>query len=52
MVKVFGTDEFKVLIGGDKTGESNKRFYDAFVPLAERIYTDYVAEQAAGEHDE
>ena len=35
-----------LVIGGDKTGKNNKRFYDAFVALAERIYAQYLAEQA------
>lgn len=34
-----------LLIGGDKTGESNARFYAAYVPIAERIYAEYLAEQ-------
>jgi len=31
-----------LLIGGDKTG--NQRFYDVMVPLADRIYDDYLRE--------
>lgn len=32
-----------LLIGGDKTGQ--KRFYEVFVPIAERIWESYLAEQ-------
>ena len=31
-----------LLIGGDKTGDA--RFYDVMVPLADRIYDDYLKE--------
>ena len=31
-----------LLIGGDKTG--NDRFYDEYVPLADRLYDDYLLE--------
>ncbi len=31
-----------LLIGGDKTGDD--RFYDRMVPLADRLYDDYLAE--------
>ena len=31
-----------LLIGGDKT--SNKRFYDEYVPIADRLYDQYLAE--------
>jgi len=31
-----------LLIGGDKTGDD--RFYDVMVPLADRIYDDYLKE--------
>ena len=31
-----------LLIGGDKTGQD--RFYDLMVPLADRIFADYLAE--------
>ena len=31
-----------LLIGGDKTG--NDRFYEEFVPLADRLYDDHLAE--------
>ncbi len=39
-----------LLIGGDKSGD--RRFYARIVPLAERIWRDYLAEQAAGLHEE
>ena len=38
-----------LLIGGDKTGD--ERFYETYVPRAERIWEQYLAEQAAGLHD-
>lgn len=31
-----------LLIGGDKTG--NDRFYDEYVPIADRLYDEYLAE--------
>jgi hypothetical protein len=31
-----------LLIGGDKTG--NKRWYDVFIPIAERIYEEHLIE--------
>ncbi|MGK7874738.1 MAG: type II toxin-antitoxin system RelE/ParE family toxin [Xenococcaceae cyanobacterium] len=31
-----------LLIGGDKTGD--KRFYDKYIPLAEQLYDEYLAE--------
>ena len=31
-----------LLIGGDKTG--NKRFYDVYVPIADRLYDQYLEE--------
>ena len=31
-----------LLIGGDKTG--NDRFYDEYVPLADRLYDEYLSE--------
>lgn len=34
-----------VLLGGDKTGVSNSRFYATFIPNAERIYAEYLAER-------
>lgn len=33
-----------VLIGGDKTGLSDKRFYGEYVPRAERILKEYLVE--------
>jgi len=39
-----------LLLGGDKTGDD--RFYETFVPRAERVWEQYLAEQAAGQHDE
>jgi hypothetical protein len=31
-----------LLLGGDKTG--NDRFYEAYIPLADRLYDEYLAE--------
>jgi hypothetical protein len=31
-----------LLIGADKTG--NKRFYDEYIPIADRLYDEYIAE--------
>ena len=31
-----------LLIGGDKTGDD--RFYDAYIPIADRLYEAYLAE--------
>jgi len=31
-----------LLVGGDKTGQD--RWYESFVPLAERLYADYLEE--------
>lgn len=39
-----------LLVGGDKTGDD--RFYEEMVPKAEKIWAQYLAEQAAGLHDE
>ena len=39
-----------LLLGGDKTGED--RFYETFVPRAERVWEQYLAEQEAGLHNE
>lgn len=33
-----------VLIGGDKTGASSDRFYREYIPQAERILREYLAE--------
>lgn len=41
-----------LLLGGDKTGMDDARFYREMVPQAERIWREYLAEQAAGEHEE
>jgi len=38
-----------LLIGGDKSGDT--KFYARLVPLAERIWNQYLAEQTAGEHE-
>ena len=38
------------LVRGDKTGDD--RFYEVMVPLAEKIWEQYLAEQAAGLHHE
>lgn len=40
-----------LLIGGVKTGTSDARFYREMVPRAKRIWKQYLAEQARGEHD-
>lgn len=39
-----------LLIGGNKAGD--KKFYDWIIPLAERIWEEYLAEQRAGKHDD
>lgn len=39
-----------LILGGDKTGDG--RFYERMVPRAENIWAQYLAEQAAGLHDE
>jgi hypothetical protein len=31
-----------LLVGGDKTGD--ERFYEAFIPVADRLYDEYVDE--------
>ena len=38
-----------LLIGGDKSGDS--RFYQRLVPQAERLWREYLREQAAGLHE-
>ena len=38
-----------LLLGGDKTGSG--RFYEVMLPLAERIWEQYLEEQAAGMHE-
>lgn len=40
-----------VLIGGDKTGVSTDRFYRAYIPQAERILREYLAEIEEEDHD-
>ncbi|MBI2944300.1 MAG: type II toxin-antitoxin system RelE/ParE family toxin [Candidatus Wallbacteria bacterium] len=37
-----------LIIGGNKSG--NARFYDQIVPVAEKIWEEYLAEQKAGKH--
>lgn len=37
-----------LILGGDKTGTTNARFYEALVPKCEKIWEDYLAEQAGG----
>ena len=39
-----------LLIGGDKTGDD--RFYETMIRVAEKIWEQYLAEQARGEHEE
>lgn len=39
-----------VLVGGDKTGD--ERFYKRLIPIAERIWEQYLEEQRAGLHEE
>ena len=39
-----------LLIGGNKTGDD--RFYERMVPLADRIFDEYLAEQRSGRHEE
>jgi len=39
-----------LIIGGDKTGDD--RFYDTMIRLAEKIWEQYLAEQARGEDEE
>jgi hypothetical protein len=36
------------IIGGNKSGEP--RFYERIIPLAERIWEEYLAEQKGGKH--
>ena len=38
-----------LLIGGDKTGESDARFYRRLVPIAEAVWEEYLADMAAEE---
>ena len=39
-----------LIIGGNKAG--NPHFYRRLVPVAERIWREYLAEQAAGQHED
>ncbi len=39
-----------LILGGDKTGDP--RWYDVAVPRADRLFEQYLAEQAAGEHED
>ena len=44
VVAADGSGAPKLLIGGDKTGVGNKRFYAQMIPLAERIWQEYLDE--------
>lgn len=33
-----------LLIGGDKTGVSNRRFYERYIRIADDLYDEYIAE--------
>ena len=33
-----------LLVSGDKTGVSNQRFYARYVPIANRLYNEYISE--------
>ncbi len=39
-----------LLLGGDKSGDS--RFYEVFIPKAERIFDEYLREQREGRHED
>jgi hypothetical protein len=41
-----------LIIGGDKTGLNSAGFYAGMIATSERIWRQYLAEQARGEHDE
>jgi hypothetical protein len=41
-----------LIIGGDKTGQNSDDFYRRMIGESERIWKNYLAEQARGEHDE
>ena len=41
-----------VLMGGDKTGVNSDDFYTSLMTICERIWAQYLAEHARGEHDE
>ena len=32
-----------LLIGGDKTGLADERFYDTYIPVADRLYNEHLA---------
>jgi hypothetical protein len=39
-----------LILGGDKTGDG--KFYERMIPVCHRIWTEYLAEQASGQHKE
>ena len=39
-----------LILGGDKTGDP--RFYERFIPKAEKVWEQYLAERKAGKHYE
>jgi hypothetical protein len=41
-----------LIIGGDKTGKNSDDFYETMIAQSESIWTEYLAEQKRGEHDE
>jgi len=41
-----------LIIGGDKTGQNSDDFYKRMIAVSERIWKEYLAEQARGEHDD
>jgi hypothetical protein len=41
-----------LIIGGDKTGQNSDDFYRRMIADSERIWKEYLAEQARGEHDD
>ena len=41
-----------LLIGGDKGGDSDERFFGSLIPKAVRIWEQYLAEHARGEHED
>lgn len=46
------TRQAVVIIGGDKTSESDARFYRRYVPMAEELWEQYLAEIAEEAEDE
>lgn len=44
------TRDAVLILGGDKTG--NKNFYEEMIPVVEKIWKQYLAEHAAGLHEE